>query len=196
VLKFVKSHRKLYLRVFFSLLVSILVLTGGYLGVLQLYGNLHTVIAGQLYRSAQPSVQQIADYHKRFGIRTIVNLRGEQRKADWYQEEIATAKELGISHIDFRMSASRQLSQSEVDQLLQLLKSAEKPVLIHCQAGADRSGLVAALYLAGVANAGEHAAEEQLSLRYGHVGIPVVSGTYAMDETWEMIERLLGYSDS
>ncbi|MFD2031462.1 tyrosine-protein phosphatase [Ancylobacter dichloromethanicus] len=49
------------------------------------------------------------------------------------------------------------------------MKDAKKPILIHCQAGADRSGLASALYLAAIKkNSAEAEAEAQLSIRYGH----------------------------
>jgi protein tyrosine/serine phosphatase len=101
-----------------------------------------------------------------------------------------------VAHVDFRMSASRELTQSEAERLLAILNAADKPLLIHCQSGADRSGLAAALYLAAIARHGEAAAEDQLSIRYGHIGLPHVSSAYAMDRTWETLERWLGFSGS
>ena len=71
-----------------------------------------------------------------------------------------------------------------------------KPLLIHCQSGADRSGPAAALYLAAIARHGEAAAEDQLSIRYGHIGLPHVSSAYAMGRTWETLERWLGFAGS
>jgi protein tyrosine/serine phosphatase len=165
--------------------------SGGYLGYLQLSGNVHTVAAGELYRSAQPSAAQITEYATRYGIRTIVNLRGENAGRPWYDNEVAASANLGISHIDFRMSASRELTQEQAERLLAILETAEKPLLIHCQAGADRSGLAAALYLVAIAKEGEEIAEDQLSIRYGHVGLPHLSSAFAMDRSWEKLEPWL-----
>jgi protein tyrosine/serine phosphatase len=154
---------------------------GGYLGALQLTGNFHSVVAGTLYRSAQPTTFDIAHYQKTYSIKTIINLRG--------------AKHLGITHVDFLMSARRELTQAEAADLIGILKQAEKPVLIHFKAGADRSGLAAALYVAAVAKLGETAAENQISIRYGHIPLPV-SATFAMDRTFEALEPWLGFPDS
>jgi protein tyrosine/serine phosphatase len=94
------------------------------------------------------------------------------------------------------MSASRELTRSQVDRLLAILEAVEKPLLIHCQAGADRTGLATALYLAAIAKQGEEAAEDQLSIRYGHVGLPHLSSAYAMERTWEKLEPWIGFSGS
>jgi protein tyrosine/serine phosphatase len=168
---------------------------GGYLGALQLTGNFHPVVAGQLYRSAQPAAEDITHYTKTYGIKTIVNLRGENSGSSWYDAEIAQAKKLGITHVDFGMSARRELTQAEAAELIVILERAEKPILIHCMAGADRSGLASALYVAAVAKLGETAAEQQISIRYGHISLPL-SDTYAMDRTFEALEPWLGFPDS
>lgn len=162
---------------------------GGYLGALQLSGNFHEVLPGVLYRSAQPSAADIAAYSREYGIRTIVNLRGENENKDWYRQEVAAAQQSGIEHLDFQMSASKQLTLDQTHQLIALLRDAPKPILIHCQAGADRSGLASAIFLQQIAGAGEETAERQLSIVYGHIGIPHLSSTFAMDENWEALEK-------
>jgi protein tyrosine/serine phosphatase len=168
---------------------------GGYLGALQLTDNFHTVVAGELYRSGQPTATDIAYYQKTHGIKTIINLRGENRGLAWYDAEISEAKQLGITHIDFRMSARRELTQVEAVNLVRILERAEKPMLAHCQAGADRSGLASALYVAAVGKLGETAAERQLSIRYGHIPL-ALSSAYAMDRTFEALEPWLGFLES
>jgi protein tyrosine/serine phosphatase len=165
--------------------------SGADLGYLQLSGNVHTVAAGELYRSAQPSAAQISGYATRYGIRTIVSLRGENAGRPWYDSEVAASVNLGIAHIDFRMSASRELTQEQAERLVAILEATEKPLLIHCQAGADRSGLAAALYLVAIAKQAEETAEDQLSIGYGHVGLPHLSSAFAEDRSWEKLEPWL-----
>jgi protein tyrosine/serine phosphatase len=160
-----------------------------YLVAIQLTGNFATVLAGELYRSNQPTPAQITGYVANYGIKTIVNLRGSKPKAAWYQEEVATARALGLTHIDVDMAANREFSLDEARQLATLLRDAPKPLLIHCRSGSDRTGLASAIYLNQVANVDEETAEWQLSLRFGHIGIPFVSPAYAMDESWERLER-------
>lgn len=161
---------------------------GGYLAFLQLSGNFHTVVPGEFYRSAQPSASQLEDYASRYGIKTVINLRGKNDKAAWYNEEIAAAERLGIQHIDFAMSASAIVTHDVAEQLVEVMKSAPKPILIHCKAGADRSGIVSAIYSHQIAGFDQDRAERQLSVFFGHIGIPYLSSTFAMDESWENLE--------
>ncbi|MDE1992396.1 MAG: dual specificity protein phosphatase family protein [Rhizobiaceae bacterium] len=161
---------------------------GAYAGYLQLSGNFHPVIEGELYRSAQPTADELATYVRDHGIKTVINLRGSHPGKSWYDDELAMAQGLGVRHIDFRLSSSKVVPVQKIDELVEMMASAPKPILIHCQAGADRSGLAAALFLRKIAGMDEHKAEGQLSFYYGHVGIPVVSAAYAMDQSWENME--------
>ncbi|WP_426126388.1 dual specificity protein phosphatase family protein [Pararhizobium sp. PWRC1-1] len=165
---------------------------GAYFLAIQATGNFYAVVPGELYRSNQPTSAQVADYTKRYGIKTIVNLRGSSEDAAWYKDEVATAASLSVNHIDFRMSARQQLTLEETQKLVTLLRDAPKPILIHCKSGADRTGLASAIYLHQIANASEDTAEGQLSVRFGHLGIPYLSSTYAMDENWENLEKTFG----
>lgn len=172
--------------------VAVLALAcGAYIGGIQLTGNFAEVIPGQFYRSAQPSPSDIALYAERYGIKTIVNLRGANT-ASWYTDEVAAAGKANIKLIDFKMSASKPLSIAQTTQLIALLKDAPKPILIHCKSGSDRTGLVSVIYLQQIAGVDEKTAEHQLSVRFGHIGIPFLSSTYAMDQTWEDLEKHFG----
>ncbi len=179
-----------------GLLLLVLAVLGGYAGILQLTGNFHTVLAGELYRASQPSSDQIMSYKKDYDIHSIVNLRGDNTGSPWYDEEVETAKALGIAHINFRMSAKHELTQERAEELISILRDAPRPILVHCNGGADRSGLASALFLAAIAQKGEAAAEGQLSFHYGHVSIPHISSSYPMDQTFENLEPWLGFEGS
>lgn len=163
---------------------------------LQLSGNFHEVVPGQLYRSAQPSAEALERAVQRDGIRSVLNLRGDRPERGWYREEVAAAQRLGLTHADFAMSATRVPDAETMSRLVTLMRELPKPLLIHCRSGADRTGLAAALYLAGIDHAAEAEAEAQLSFAYGHVGLPVVSAAYAMDVAWEQLESALGFGES
>ena len=170
-------------------------LAGLYLAALQMDDNFHAVVPGELYRSAQPTAALIAEYRKGYDIKTIINLRGDNTGSGWYDSEVAEARRLGIAHVDFRMSARREMTTAQFGQLMDVFHKAEKPILVHCNSGADRSGLVSALYVAAIAKLGEEAAEGQISFRYGHIPLPV-SSAYAMDRSFEAFEAVLGFPNS
>lgn len=157
--------------------------------------NFHPVIAGEVYRSSQPTASTIAQFQSEYGIKTIINLRGDNTGRSWYDREVAQSKQLDINHIDFRMSSRKELSQEQAAQLVQLMRDAPKPLLIHCQAGADRTGLASALYLAAISKQGESAARNQMSILYGHIPLSI-SSAYAMDRTFEKLEGWLGFPNS
>jgi protein tyrosine/serine phosphatase len=174
--------RRTLKRAGFTVLVAVLAF-GAYIGGLLLSGNVHTVVPGQLYRSAQLGKAHFARVIRDDGIRTIVNLRGAHAGAPWYDDELAVSDSLHVVHYDFAMSAEHFVPAVRLDSLLALLRTAPRPILIHCQSGADRSGLVAALYEKEIDGRPTAEADGQLSIRYGH--FPWLgSKTVAMDSSF------------
>lgn len=176
-------------------IIALTALVGAYAGTMYLTGNIHTVVPGELYRSATLSPEQLEDTVRTRGIRTIVNLRGASQDAAWYRNEAAAARAAGVRLIDLSWSARRELTDEQVAAFFSAVAGAEKPILIHCRSGSDRTGLASALYLAGVKRSEEASAEAQLSVFFGHIGLPFLP-SYAMDATFERLEAQLGYPDS
>lgn len=176
-------------------LLAVVLLMGAYQGVQQLRGNFHAPLPGEMYRSAQLHPGDITRYQQEYHIASVLNLRGENLKQQWYRDEVAEAERTGVTHINFRMSASKELTAEEAHQLIAIMRAAPKPMLIHCQAGADRTGLAAALYMAAIAKKGEWAAEKQMWLPYGHLPL-WINGAYAMNRTFERLEPALGFPNS
>lgn len=164
---------------------------GAKMGVEQLTGNFHTVIPGELYRSGQPSGDDVALYAKQYGIKTILNLRNEKR-TEWYADEVAAAKQAGITLIDLPLSSKKVLSNEDGARLAALMRDAPKPLLIHCEHGANRTGLASAIYLGAVAGRSELEAELQISPLYGHVPIRGI-GRYQMYQSWDAFEETIGF---
>lgn len=180
--------RRMARRAGLVVLVPVLAL-GSYLGMLQLNGNIHAVQAGQLYRSAQLDSSQFVRVIGEDGIKSILNLRGAHPAAGWYDTELRVAGRLGVAHYDYGISAERPVTAQQIAAILQILRTAPRPILVHCQGGADRSGLVAALYEAVIEGTSPDQAARQLSLRYGH--FPYLgSKTVAMDRSfWAYVDR-------
>ncbi|MDD9908708.1 MAG: tyrosine-protein phosphatase [Ahrensia sp.] len=166
------------------LVVTTLPLFGAmYLGTQYYTGNLHTVVKGELYRSGQPSPDMIRMIEKDHGIRSIINLRGSNYNADWYRKERQVSEQLGIEHVDFGMSAKEEVSPERIRQLVARFNTLPKPILIHCEGGADRSGLASAIYLALVKQEPINLASNQLSILYGHIDEPFAVEPDAMHKS-------------
>ena len=130
-----------------------------------IYLNRHEVTP-VFERAAQPTPRQIRQMAKG-GIRTIVNLRGGREYGSWPLEKQACA-EIGIAIEDFVL---RSRGAPDKDSLLALPAFFERiayPALVHCKSGADRAGLMAALYLLIEEKRSAAEAARQLSWRYGH----------------------------
>ena len=164
-----------------SLAAAVVIVAGGIYGVVQYDGNFHAVEPGVVYRSAQLSGQKLDEVVRAHQIRSVLNLRGDNTGKPWYDDELRTTRADSVVHLDYALSAQHELTQVQMQAVLKLIADAPKPVLIHCNAGADRTGLVSALYelSRGVPVT---QATSQLSLRYGH--FPWLgSGSVAMDRS-------------
>jgi protein tyrosine phosphatase (PTP) superfamily phosphohydrolase (DUF442 family) len=131
--------------------------------------NLHEVVPGAVYRSAQLSGIDLEKVIQAKGVRTIVNLRGCCDPAPWYLEESRTTHRLGVEQMDVCLSAGRLPSPPELRRLLNILDRCAYPILLHCRRGADRTGLVSALVLLLQTGSDTRRATRQLGPRYGHL---------------------------
>ncbi|MEO6381281.1 MAG: sulfur transferase domain-containing protein, partial [Nitrobacter sp.] len=161
-------------------------LAGGWAGYLHLTGNFHPIEAGVIYRSGQLSGSEFKDRIQENGIRTIINLPGDDTGQPSYDAEMKASKAAGVTHIDFPLSASKELTENQIAELTALLRDLSRPILMPCQGGADRSGLATALFELEVANRSAQEASAQLSFRYGHF-LWLTSTTAAMDRTFERV---------
>jgi protein tyrosine/serine phosphatase len=119
----------------------------------------------------------------------VLNLRGANKGASWYQEEIRASELLGVQHYDYGISANHDVDDQSIKGILGIIREAPKPILVHCKFGSDRTGLIAAAYLYAIEHKAVAEAIKQLSLRYGH--FPYFwSRTDAMDRSfWRYVER-------
>jgi protein tyrosine/serine phosphatase len=141
-------------------------------------GNFHPITPGEAYRSAQLDKDEFQYYIGKYNIKSIVNLRGEHPDEPWYAEEIKVCAQSNVRHYDLALSSSHEPAEEDVRKLIDIFENAPRPLLIHCLAGADRSGLAAAIWKVVVDKEPKSVAEKQLSLFYGHLPI---GKTTAMD---------------
>ncbi|MFC7702807.1 beta-lactamase hydrolase domain-containing protein [Plastorhodobacter daqingensis] len=121
-------------------------------------------IAPGVWRSNQPSPQRIARY-ARAGIRSVLNLRGPGRHSHYLFEKEA-CEAAGITLVDRRLYAAELPSRDELLALFQAFDAIEKPFVMHCKSGADRSGFGAALYLI---DTGTPVSEARRQLHWKHL---------------------------
>jgi protein tyrosine/serine phosphatase len=93
------------------------------------------------------------------------------------------AQRAGVNLVSLKLRADREPDSTTLHRLVEVLRTAPTPLLIHCESGADRTGLAAALYELVVLSRPAETAEKQLSFRYGHFPW-LTSPTGAMDRAF------------
>lgn len=157
------------------------------IGRMAFFRNIHTVIPGRVYRSAQLKPDELRKMVDRHGIRTVINMRGRPFDA-WYPVQVRTTQSLGISQEDIVSSANALPAAGEVRRLIEVFDSTEHPILIHCRQGADRTGLASAIYLMLYTDADYQTARLQCMPRFGHFPIHTA---VAMDDFFDQYEAWL-----
>jgi len=136
------------------------------------FDNFSVVQTGALYRSAQLSAHRLNDYIQNYGIKTIINLRGKHPEQRWWQKEQAVAKRNNVNLLNIPTSAKTMTSKKNICAILDAFDHAPRPILVHCQAGIDRTGEVAALWVLDQQKKSKTEARKQLSLWHGHIRHP------------------------
>lgn len=123
-------------------------------------------VSDGVYRSNQPSPARMK-WLKARGFRTVLSLRGD-KPISFNLLEREAATELGITLVSIRLYARRVPSVETLVALEELLRTLERPLLIHCKSGADRAGFASALYLLAIENRPVSEAAKQLHWRFLH----------------------------
>ena len=137
--------------------------------------NLHR-LTDQLYRSEQPSALGFKNLEK-LGIRTVINLRyfnDDEDEAEGTKLQLRQVKIL-----------TWRAGDDHVVEVMRLLRQKEQgPFLIHCQHGADRTGLMSAMYRMLEQNWSPQDALAEL-----------VDGGYGFHSMWKNIKRYVLSAD-
>jgi protein tyrosine phosphatase (PTP) superfamily phosphohydrolase (DUF442 family) len=148
------------------------VLIGAGLGYfLLIWDNFGTVKPGEFYRSGQMKGSSLAEKLREHRIRTVLNLRGSHPESTWYADERASTLEAGATQVDIALSSCEWMSKAQARALLEVLETADRPILVHCFHGSERTGIVSAF--AELLRPGSTLldAEEQFSFRHMYFGI-------------------------
>ena len=130
-------------------------------------GNFHAVIPNEVYRSSQLSPEALERRIRELGLHSVINLRTNETTRSWLkgEQEVVEAHKVDLHLI--RMSVFMP-PRATLQQLVRLLDTARRPLLLHCEMGVERSGFASAVavLLAG-GNIAE--AQKQFSLTYGFI---------------------------
>ncbi|QDU32808.1 Dual specificity phosphatase, catalytic domain [Poriferisphaera corsica] len=103
--------------------------------------NFDEVVPGLVYRSSNPDLAFLEYLKAQYGVGTVVSLAGPQ---DWFED----AEKMGMKVHRYGWGTSKLPGIDELGEVEKLMEQAEKgdAVLVHCSAGADRTGYAVALY--------------------------------------------------
>ena len=179
-------------RTAFIIIAGIAVLVLGYQVYLSIlhqagYLNFGEVVPGKLYRSSQIDSGDLPKLVDKYGIKTIICLRG---KAQRPVRELA--KKMGLNVVGVQMTAEAPPTPQQLELVMKVLSESSfrpedyaavlkdkigldqpevklpGPFLIHCRQGADRTGYIAAVYRICFQGWSPQAARFEM-LRYYHL---------------------------
>ena len=137
--------------------------------------NLHRVTPF-LYRSAQPSKAGFKTLEA-LGVRTVIDLRA-------YHSDRREAKGTGLRLVDLDIRTWKVAERDVVEVLKLLRRREEGPFLVHCQHGADRTGVMMAMF-----RMVEQGWSKEEALR------EMREGGYGFHPVWKNIVRLVETAD-
>lgn len=137
--------------------------------------NLHR-ITPLLYRSAQPTKAGFKSLEA-LGVRTVIDLRA-------YHSDRREAKGTGLRLVDLDIQTWKVAERDVVEVLKRLRRHEDGPFLVHCLHGADRTGVMMAMY-----RMVEQGWSKEEALREMH------AGGYGFHPVWKNIVTLVEKTD-
>lgn len=136
---------------------------------LSVVDNFHEIVPGVAFRSGQLSPSKLRYVIEKYGVRTVVNLRGENPNLDWYCREQQACEDAGVRMVNIPLSSQEPPPREIMLDLFDAFQNTDGPVLMHCQSGADRSGAGAALWRMIACGEPAGAALDEMSVKYGRM---------------------------
>ncbi len=126
--------------------------------------NFGIVKENVLYRSGEPDLEDFQVIHQYLKLKTILNL---QREVSPVEENFAREHQIQIVHVP--MSAAVPPTEDQVTQFFDIVTDVKRhPILMHCQGGADRTGVLTALYRIEFENWSKKDAVFEM-MKHGHI---------------------------
>jgi protein tyrosine/serine phosphatase len=129
-------------------------------------------ISEQLYRGGQPEHEGL-DELKKLGMDIIVNLRDGE---DEIARERALVEAQGMQYVSIPWRGKEDPRPRQVAEFLELLRSSPgKKVFVHCERGAERTGVMVACYRIGMEKWTSKQALDEMEVfgfrgwRFGHL---------------------------
>jgi len=96
----------------------------------------------KLYRGAQPNAVGI-EMLKSLGVTTVINFRDVN---DSWGEEDGYVTSAGMAYVQVPLNPMIAPSQGAIERILGVISRSPGPVLVHCEFGCERTGVVVACY--------------------------------------------------
>jgi len=110
-----------------------------------------------LYRGSEPKEGDFAKLKEK-GIRTVIDFRDKPERVEWEKKKVEA---LGMNYFNLPWLITRSVKPELLDQFFEILDDpTHRPVLIHCQHGRDRTGVMATLALMRYEGLSEEEARE------------------------------------
>lgn len=134
--------------------------------------NFHWVVPGEVARSAQAYAGFLRPFLKSHGIATLINLRGANPHWSWWRYETRVCAEIGVSHRDVKLNSRRLPRRAPLLDMLEAFDTAQRPFLLKCSGGQDRTSFAAALYLLHTRGWGARADADAQFARWPYLHLP------------------------
>ncbi len=138
--------------------------------------NFGIVEPGAVYRCARPG-RRLRELVETFSLASVLDfergfLARDLGAESWGIAQVRAAGERSIDYYQFPMPFTRRPLREELLALVTLFQRCRYPLLIHCETGADRTGLAVGLYLMAVRCVHPKEAERRaFAPRFGHLPI-------------------------
>jgi len=109
------------------------------------YAECQEVVPGVLYRCGRMTPAFVEDAVRKHGIKTIVDLRGDESAPRGTETELDWARKKGLRYFNLRVGAPSP-EQMIANFLVIATTPACQPVLVHCHHGRGRTGLCVGMY--------------------------------------------------
>ena len=138
----------------FSILAIVSILVGNYVYDMNINHNFETITEGKVYKSGVIPPDEIADYIKKYHIKSIIDLRmpgtndlilNPEKASELQAERKAVAK---IKSVNYFSNPSEQVpNQKNISIFTKIMDDKSNyPVLIHCYHGTGRAEMYSAIY--------------------------------------------------